>query len=160
MDDTNWIKKSIFFELEYWSGLKLRHNLDVMHIEKNICDALIDTLLNIDGKSKDTFKARLDLQDMGIRSELHLQAAGDKFKKPYASYTLTLEERHEFCQFLKSVKFPDGYAANISRNVNANEGKIYGLKSHDCHVLLQRILPVAVRKFFSKRHMWHTNSIM
>ncbi|XP_074560566.1 uncharacterized protein LOC141816719 [Curcuma longa] len=149
-DDTNWVKKSIFFELEYWPDLKLRHNLDVMHIEKNICDALIGTLLNIDGKSKDTLKARLDLQDMGIRSELHLKKVGDKFSKPYASYTLTLEERREFCQFLKSVKFPDGYAANISKNVNANDGKLYGLKSHDCHVLLQRILPVAIRKFFPK----------
>ena len=26
-------KKSIFFELEYWERNKLRHNLDVMHIE-------------------------------------------------------------------------------------------------------------------------------
>ena len=149
MDDTNWVKKSIFFELKYWPDLKLRHNLDVMHIEKNICDALIGTLFNIDGKSKDTFKARLDLQDMGIRSELHLKKVGDKFSKSYASFTLTLEERREFCQFLKSVKFPDGYAANISRNVNANDGKLHGLKSHDCHVLLQRILPTTVQKFFS-----------
>ena len=48
----NWTKKSIFFELEYWSKLKLRHNLDVMHIEKNICDSIIGTLLNIEGKQK------------------------------------------------------------------------------------------------------------
>ncbi|XP_042415329.1 uncharacterized protein LOC122004519 [Zingiber officinale] len=150
LDEINWVKKSIFFELKYWPDLKLRHNLDAMHIEKNICDALVDTLFNIDEKSKDTFKARLDLQDMGIRSELHLKKVGDKFSKPYASYTLTLEERREFCQFLKSVKFPDGYAANISRNVNANDGKLHGLKSHDCHVLLQRILPVAVQKFLPK----------
>jgi hypothetical protein len=32
-DELNWTKKSIFFELPYWSTLKLRHNLDVMHIE-------------------------------------------------------------------------------------------------------------------------------
>ncbi|KAI3465172.1 hypothetical protein Pfo_021835 [Paulownia fortunei] len=59
--DTNWVKKSIFFELEYWLNLKLRHNLDVMHIEKNICDALVGTLLSIDGKSKDTIKTQLDM---------------------------------------------------------------------------------------------------
>jgi hypothetical protein len=35
--ELNWAKKSIFFKLTYWSTLKLRHNLDVMHIEKNIC---------------------------------------------------------------------------------------------------------------------------
>jgi hypothetical protein len=32
----NWWKKSIFFQLPYWKHLLVRHNLDVMHIEKNI----------------------------------------------------------------------------------------------------------------------------
>ncbi|KAI3450489.1 hypothetical protein Pfo_007154 [Paulownia fortunei] len=118
-----------------------------MHIEKNICDALVDTLLSIDGKSKDTVKARLDMQDMGIRSELHLKKIGDRVSKPYASYTFTLEERREFYRFLKSVKFPNGYATNISKNVNVNNGKLYDLKTHDCHVLLQILLPIAIRKF-------------
>ncbi|XP_012832641.1 PREDICTED: uncharacterized protein LOC105953517 [Erythranthe guttata] len=68
-----WIKRSILFELPYWSNLKLRHNLDVMHIEKNICDNVMGTILDIDGKTKDTEKARLDLEDMGVRSELHLK---------------------------------------------------------------------------------------
>nr|GEZ68948.1 hypothetical protein [Tanacetum cinerariifolium] len=30
----NWTKRSIFYELEYWSFLTLKHNLDIMHIEK------------------------------------------------------------------------------------------------------------------------------
>nr|GEW76788.1 hypothetical protein [Tanacetum cinerariifolium] len=30
----NWKKKSIFFKLVYWDFLPIRHNLDVMHIEK------------------------------------------------------------------------------------------------------------------------------
>ena len=46
----NWKKKSIFFQLPYWKTLILRHNLDVMHIEKNICDSIVGTLLSIDGK--------------------------------------------------------------------------------------------------------------
>ena len=54
-------KKNIFFELEYWSKLKLHHNLNVMHIEKNICDSIIGILLNIKGKTKDTIKVRKDL---------------------------------------------------------------------------------------------------
>ncbi|KAL0454599.1 UNVERIFIED_CONTAM: hypothetical protein Slati_0799100 [Sesamum latifolium] len=33
-----WTKKSIFWELEYWSTHLIRHNLDVMHIEKNVFD--------------------------------------------------------------------------------------------------------------------------
>ena len=31
-------KKSIFFDLEYWKYLLVRHLLDVMHIEKNVCE--------------------------------------------------------------------------------------------------------------------------
>jgi len=50
-----------FFNLPYWSSLLIRHNLYVMHIEKNICKALLETLLEITGKAKDTEKSRLDL---------------------------------------------------------------------------------------------------
>ena len=56
----NWKKKSIFFQLPYWKTLILHYNLDVMHIEKNICDSIIGTLLSIDGKSKDSMNSHLD----------------------------------------------------------------------------------------------------
>ena len=39
-----WKKKSIFFDLPYWEHNLLRHNLDVMHIEKNMYDNLVGTL--------------------------------------------------------------------------------------------------------------------
>ena len=39
----------------------VRHFLDVMHIEKNVFDSVIGTLLNIKGKSKDGLKAREDM---------------------------------------------------------------------------------------------------
>jgi hypothetical protein len=52
-------------------------NLDVMHIEKNICDNLLGTFMNVQGKTKDTLNSRLDLEDMGIRVDLHLQPVGD-----------------------------------------------------------------------------------
>lgn len=147
--ELNWSKRSIFFELPYWRTLKLRHNLDVMHIEKNICESILGTVMGIDGKTKDSMQARLDLEEMGIRKELHLIPRGDKFIIPSASYTLSSTEKKAFCEWLKSVKFPDGFASNISRCVNVNDGRISGMKSHDCHVLLQRLLPVAVRGFLS-----------
>ncbi|KAL0553521.1 hypothetical protein IC582_007419 [Cucumis melo] len=143
----NWTKKSIFFNLPYWSRLLLRHKLDVMHIEKNVCDNLIGTLLNIEGKTKDTTNARLDLQDLKIRKDLHLVQVGNRLVKPHASYTLTTSERVEFCKFLKSVKFPDGFVSNISRCVHERDWKISGLKTHDCHVLLHRLLPIGIRAF-------------
>ena len=51
-DEILWKKRSILFDLPYQEHNLLRHNLDMMHIEKNVCDNLIGTLLNIDGKSK------------------------------------------------------------------------------------------------------------
>ena len=64
----NWKKKTFFFQLPYWKTLILRHNLDVMHIKKNICDNIVGTLSSIDGKSKDNFNSHLDLQAMGIKT--------------------------------------------------------------------------------------------
>ena len=47
-----WKKRSIIFYLLYWCDLHVRHCIDVMHVEKNVCDSLIGTLLNIKGKTK------------------------------------------------------------------------------------------------------------
>ena len=33
-EQRNWTKRSIFWDLPYWKTNLLRHNLDVMHIEK------------------------------------------------------------------------------------------------------------------------------
>ena len=41
----------IFFKLPYWSTLLFRHNLDVMHVEKNIFDSVIWTIMNIKHKT-------------------------------------------------------------------------------------------------------------
>ncbi len=60
-----WKKnRFFFFELEYWSSLYVRHCLDVMHIEKNVCENVIGTILNIPGKSKDGLTARKDLENL------------------------------------------------------------------------------------------------
>ncbi|CAN6556468.1 unnamed protein product [Malus baccata var. baccata] len=61
--NSQWKKKSIFYELPYWRHLLIRHNLDVMHIEKNICDSVVGTLLGIE-KSKDGLAARADLEQL------------------------------------------------------------------------------------------------
>ncbi|KAL3651956.1 hypothetical protein CASFOL_004958 [Castilleja foliolosa] len=153
-EELNWTKRSILFELPYWSKLKLRHNLDVMHIEKNICESILGTLMNVDGKTKDTVKARLDLEDMNIRKEMHLIKKGnEKYAMPAASYVMTKKDRREFCEFIRSVKFPDGYAFNISRCVTSSDQKLSGMKSHDCHVIFQRIPPVGIRGSVTKEKM-------
>ena len=75
-DGQCWKKRSYLWDLPYWTGLKLRHNLDVMHIENNICESIIGTLLGIPGTSKDNINARLDMEDMGIRKSLHVKHDG------------------------------------------------------------------------------------
>ena len=44
------------------------------------------------------------------------------------------------------MKVPGGYASNISRCIQVNERKIFGLKFHDYHVLMQQLLPLAIRE--------------
>ena len=48
-----------------------------MHIEKNVMDNILGTLLNLKDQTNDNYKAHLDFADMGIRSELHLQQKSD-----------------------------------------------------------------------------------
>jgi hypothetical protein len=49
----------------------VRHAIDVMYMKKNVCEALLSTLLDIPGKIKYTLKARMDLEDMKLRKDLH-----------------------------------------------------------------------------------------
>ncbi|KAF5472329.1 hypothetical protein F2P56_009055 [Juglans regia] len=142
-EELNWTKCSIFFVLPYWSTVRLRHNLDVMHIEKNIADNILFTLMNSPGKSKDNINSRRDLELLGYRKELHLIWHGDRVTMPHAQYTLNVEQMNKFCEWLSDIKFPDGFASNISNCVSRRDCKISGLKSHDCHVFLQRLLPIA-----------------
>jgi len=53
----NWVKQSIFWELPYWKTNLLCHNLDVMHIEKNMYENIFNTVMDVKGKTKDNIKA-------------------------------------------------------------------------------------------------------
>jgi hypothetical protein len=94
-----------------------------MHIEKNVLQNLLCTILNIIGKSKDTVNARLDLADLNIRPELQLQKNGDSYDMHKARYTLSKSKKTKFLNFLKDAKFPDGYASNIQRCLMLSSGK-------------------------------------
>ena len=121
-----------------------------MHVEKNVCDSLIGTLLNIQGKTKDGVNARLDLVDMNIREELAPKEIGKRTYLPPACYTMCRQEKISFCVCLKSIKVPQGYSSNIKSLVSMQDLKLVGMKSHDCHVLMQQLLPVAIRGILPK----------
>ena len=90
-----------------------------MHIEKNVCDNVLFTLLGIKGKTKDNLKARKDLQVMKIRTDLHPQPRGAnlQYMAP-AEFTMSNKEKDIFLRVLRDVRVPDGYSSNISRCVH------------------------------------------
>ncbi|XP_074323287.1 uncharacterized protein LOC141660222 [Apium graveolens] len=140
-----WKKRSIFWDLPYWEHLQVRHCIDFMHIKKNVCESIIGTLLNIPGKTKDGMKARLDLQELGVRAELAPQQYGERAYLPPACYTLSRKEKISFCECISSVKVPSGYSSNPKNLISLKDLKLLGLKSHDCHMLMQHLLPVVIR---------------
>ena len=92
-------------------------------------------------------KACLDLQKMSIRKELHPRKhpRSDNMYIPKACYVMTREEKDVFLQTRKSIKPPHEYSSNISRCVQIKERKLIGMKSYDCHMLMQEYLPIALR---------------
>jgi len=147
-----WKKRSIFFTLPYWKDNELRHNLDVMHIEKNVLDNIIGMLLDIRGKTKDNHKARQDLRKLGLRSALHpFIADNNKTYLPAADFTMTKTEKYGFLKVISDVRVPDEYASNVSRCVKLKECSIGSMKSHDSHILMQRLMPIALRGSLPKK---------
>ena len=64
-----------------------------MHIEKNFFDNLMNTILNVQGKTKDNLKSRLDLVDICARSELHVDENG---RAHFPIYRLDAEGKDAF----------------------------------------------------------------
>ena len=121
-----------------------------MHIEKNVCESLIGTLLNIQGKTKDGLNTRLDLMEMGLRSELAPRFEQKQTYLPPACYTLSRIEKKIFCQTLANLKVLEGCYSNFRNLVYVEEFKIVGLKSHGYHTLKQQLLPIELRSILPK----------
>ena len=117
-----------------------------MHIEENVCESLLGTLLMND-KSKDTTNVRKDMEKLMIKDDLWLKKANGKFLKPHPKFSFTPEHRKRFCKFIKGVKLPDGFGSNFKRKVSDKEDNISGMKSHDYHIMMQRLMPLGVRGY-------------
>lgn len=117
-----------------------------MHLEKNVFDSTVGTLLDIPSKTKDGLKSRNDLVDLSIRHDLHpVVLPNGKIEIPPACYSLTLEEKKAFCKCLQGVRVPTGFASNIRKLVSIKDLSISGYNAHDCHRLLTVFLPIAIR---------------
>ena len=72
----------------------IHHNLDVMHIKKNIFDNIFNTIMDLKGKSKDNTKTIMNLKEHCRRKELELiDVGGGKYWKPKTQYTFTKEQK-------------------------------------------------------------------
>jgi hypothetical protein len=87
-------KRSIFWELPYWKTNLLRHNLDVMHIEKNVFENIFNTVMDVKGKTEDNIKARLDITLFCNRKNMELVFDGSRVAKRRASFVL--EKMHKY----------------------------------------------------------------
>jgi hypothetical protein len=102
-----WKKRSVFFDLPYWSSLDVRHFFDVMHVEKNVCDSLIGILFNIKRNKKYIKKSREDMVVMGIQ-ELAPKDIRNRAYFPLACHTLSKKEKKVFFIVCGVSKFPKG----------------------------------------------------
>ena len=124
--------------------MPVRHVLDVMHIEKNISEAVLKFLFG----DKDTAESRRDLEEMGVRRELWLKPSRNRqrFSKPHAPYVFTEAEKKIFVDEVSCIRTPTGYGSNLGKHFR--KSRLSGLKSHDFHCLLQQIVPVSIRTLF------------
>ena len=70
--------------------------------------------------------------------------------KPKAKYTLSKEARKKVCEWIFSLRLPDGYASNFAKCVDMENFQLSRLKSHDYHVFMEKLLPVVFRDFLEE----------
>ncbi|GKE26941.1 hypothetical protein Tco_1442325, partial [Tanacetum coccineum] len=117
VNEAYWKKFNIWYrKLKYWRHNSVPHCIDFMHVEKNVCESLVETLLNVPGKTKDGMNARLDLAELGIKPELFARQEEDKTTLPPAggkimwSHMLSVDVSLQRC--MKVIK---GHVRNRNR---------------------------------------------
>lgn len=123
-----------------------------MHIEKNFFDNIFRIVMNVSGQTKDTVKSREELNQYCQHSELARSIVDDKY--PKACNTLDRNSKAVLCDWLKGLKFSDGYASNIGRCVDIHKLRVFGMTSHDGHVFIQRLMPIEFRELLTAYHIW------
>ena len=99
--ESTFKRRSVFFQLEYWEDLLVRHNLDTMHIEKNVFDNIVNTLLQVENRSKDNVNARKDMKRMKIREHLHIDETQENPEMPKAPHYMNADQKRMFCSVVK-----------------------------------------------------------
>jgi hypothetical protein len=120
-----------------------------MHQESNFCQALVNTCMDFPDKTKDNDKARMDL---AVICNCPTQVLRENGGKPKVDYCLKPKQRKEV---MNDLKFPDGYAGGFRRSMNLKTMKMNGLKSHDFHIIMERLMYVMFHGYISDA-VWKT----
>jgi hypothetical protein len=112
-------------------------------------ESIISMCFGVTGFSKDNVNARKDLAGLCncLSMEPKINAKGN-LKRTCAPYCLKTAERKEILRWLKKLKFPDRYMSNIKQAVNVSTSKLNGLKSHDYHIIIERLISVMFHGYF------------
>jgi hypothetical protein len=78
--------------------------------------------------------------DLAVICDRPTQVLRENGGKPKADYCLKPKQWKEVMKCMKDMKFSDGYAAGFRRSVNLNTMKMNGLKSHDFHIIMERLM--------------------
>jgi len=120
-----------------------------MHIENNVCDNVVFTLLNDNSnQGKDNLKTWKYLQLWGIRPNLWPDENGRYLP---TIYTLSNVNKDIFLKTLKNITNSDDYSSNISRCIDVKQRNLRRLKSRDSHVLTEQLQPLTMRKALPKK---------
>jgi hypothetical protein len=97
-------------------------------------------------KMKDNDKARMDLV---VICDCPTQVLRENGGKPKADYCLKPKQREEVMKWMKDLKFLYGYAASFRRSMNLKTMRMKGLKSHDFHIIMERLVPIIFCRYVS-----------
>ncbi|KAL0401572.1 UNVERIFIED_CONTAM: hypothetical protein Slati_4187100 [Sesamum latifolium] len=117
-----------------------------------MCLNIFNTVMDIKEKTKNNLNAQKDLKIICNRSELEVDERRSNVMLK-AIYILINDQKRRICEWISHFKFPDGYASNLASCVDMKELRMHGMKSHNCHVFMQKFIPIAFRKMLSE-HVW------
>ncbi|KAL0331757.1 UNVERIFIED_CONTAM: hypothetical protein Sangu_1721200 [Sesamum angustifolium] len=108
--------------------------------------------MDIKGKIKDNMNAHRNLKIICNRPELELDERRPNIM-PKAVYTLAKERKRRVCEWIRGLKFPYGYASTLPHCIDMMELRMHGIKSHDCHVFMQKLIQIVFREMLPE-HVW------
>ena len=56
------------------------------------------------------------------------------------------------CKWMQELKLHKGYASNLGQCMNAAQRRFFRIKSHDCHVFMECLLPFSFTELLD--HVW------